>query len=384
LAALPAGRNKTPWLAPELFQDLQHQPSQKCDIYQLGIVLIEAAGAEKPFRKLPVKDSFSSDLYDFVFKCTDLDPTKRPSVNQLLSHSFMANVTPDSSMLLLAPLYRPDPIGQAKQLTFPAFSKARSMSSHSRVSSAQLSFASSSNSPVSPSSNLFSPSFAPNSRSNSVSSQSSQSLPTSSSASSLPQSFQAIPSFPPSSALSEAQESSDFDSSESQDGRRPQSARSRSSSHGSGKRLRRGETVSVSPTSAADIFKKRSGTIDGSDDRSDGSESANEPTIKLKIAPIRLEKATAEDKFTAEEVRSMVAESVEKALAEYKEQSEKIVRERVSEEITKFVKSIVAPLQQENDRLKKEVAEALGDNSRLIENLSKYDKTVGAKKDKKK
>ena len=92
------------WMAPELIKSLPY--SFSVDIWSLGIMCRELAEGEPPYVEVPPmkalfkivsagipeisdKESRSSEFLDFLDKCLDVDPSKRPSAKELLQHPFI-------------------------------------------------------------------------------------------------------------------------------------------------------------------------------------------------------------------------------------------------------------------------------------------------------
>jgi len=92
------------WMAPELIRG--HDYGIKVDIWSLGIMLMEMAEGEPPYMEFPplralflittkgippLKEpqKWSTELNEYVNKCLDKDPEKRPDANELLKHPFI-------------------------------------------------------------------------------------------------------------------------------------------------------------------------------------------------------------------------------------------------------------------------------------------------------
>ena len=90
------------WMAPEVIQEMSY--TEKCDIWSLGITVIEMATGSTPFSSIPpmqalrriaeheppvLKGDFSTHLKDCVSRCLVKEPSNRPSASSLLSHPFL-------------------------------------------------------------------------------------------------------------------------------------------------------------------------------------------------------------------------------------------------------------------------------------------------------
>jgi serine/threonine protein kinase len=92
------------YMSPEVI--MQNRYNYKCDIWSLGITIIEMAEGEPPFAKvkpylvlkkiitqpptgLKNKEKWSQEFNDFVSKCLIFEPNDRPSAKELLNHPFI-------------------------------------------------------------------------------------------------------------------------------------------------------------------------------------------------------------------------------------------------------------------------------------------------------
>eukprot|EP00727_Mastigamoeba_balamuthi_P006390 m51a1_g2371 putative serine threonine-protein kinase 10 (1901) ;mRNA; r:655050-664826 len=112
------------WMAPEVIEN-KGAPSPydgRCDVWSLGITLLELAHGEPPLSELhPMKALFqipyrtpptlnkpqlwSSGFNDFVTQSLMRDPRQRPTVGQLLNHPWMANCSPPSVLAAVVQMY---------------------------------------------------------------------------------------------------------------------------------------------------------------------------------------------------------------------------------------------------------------------------------------
>ena len=87
----------------------------KVDVWSLGIMTIEMAQGELPFRSenkmetlamisnspppvLADKENWSEDFHDFIAKCFEKNPIERAAAEELLRHNFVCKATKDEFM----------------------------------------------------------------------------------------------------------------------------------------------------------------------------------------------------------------------------------------------------------------------------------------------
>ncbi|XP_059446754.1 serine/threonine-protein kinase BLUS1-like [Corylus avellana] len=82
------------WMAPEVINSQNNgNYSLKVDMWSFGITALELARGRPPLSRLPPSNhnNFSEAFKDMVASCLHQDPSKRPSAETLLKHSFFEN-----------------------------------------------------------------------------------------------------------------------------------------------------------------------------------------------------------------------------------------------------------------------------------------------------
>lgn len=99
------------WMSPELIDSKNGMSSydKKVDIWALGITCIELAETVPPLSyinpmralfQIPARDSpqlekqemWSSNFHDFIAKCLEKNPKKRPTADELLQVSYIIDI----------------------------------------------------------------------------------------------------------------------------------------------------------------------------------------------------------------------------------------------------------------------------------------------------
>jgi serine/threonine protein kinase len=93
------------WMAPEIIEP-KGNISTACDIWSLGITIIQLLTSKPPYYQLepypamfrivtddypPLPDNISENLKDFLIKCFNKDPNKRPKSRDLLNHPWITS-----------------------------------------------------------------------------------------------------------------------------------------------------------------------------------------------------------------------------------------------------------------------------------------------------
>ncbi|KAM1316014.1 hypothetical protein ACFX10_019531 [Malus domestica] len=100
------------WMAPEVVNQKSQGYGLPADIWSLGCTVLEMLTGRVPYSNLEwmqalfkigkgeppqVPDSLSKDAQDFINRCLHIDPNKRPTAAQLLTHPFLKRPLPTSS-----------------------------------------------------------------------------------------------------------------------------------------------------------------------------------------------------------------------------------------------------------------------------------------------
>ena len=104
------------WMSPQVVKNLNYD--MKTDIWSLGITCCEMCNGEPPYAemnpqnvmekigKIPPKvdelinrEKHSEEFYDFVGKCLQIEPEKRPNAKELIKHDFIVKYSKDNEFL---------------------------------------------------------------------------------------------------------------------------------------------------------------------------------------------------------------------------------------------------------------------------------------------
>ncbi|KAL2968833.1 hypothetical protein AAZX31_15G046900 [Glycine max] len=96
------------WMAPEVVKLRKHGYGLAADIWSLGCTVLEMLTCQPPYSHLgkmealsligkghppPLPESLSTDARDFILKCLQVNPNKRPTAAQLLDHPFLKRIS---------------------------------------------------------------------------------------------------------------------------------------------------------------------------------------------------------------------------------------------------------------------------------------------------
>ena len=104
------------WMSPQVVKNLDYD--MKTDIWSLGITCCEMCNGEPPFAELNPqnvmekignnppkvdeiikKEEYSEEFYDFVKKCLEVEPNKRPNAKELIKHEFINKYSKDNDFI---------------------------------------------------------------------------------------------------------------------------------------------------------------------------------------------------------------------------------------------------------------------------------------------
>ena len=104
------------WMSPQVVKNLNYD--MKTDIWSLGITCCEMSNGEPPFAELNPKNvmekignnppkvdevikkgEHTKEFFDFVKKCLEVDPEKRPNAEELIKHEFIRKYSKDNIFL---------------------------------------------------------------------------------------------------------------------------------------------------------------------------------------------------------------------------------------------------------------------------------------------
>ena len=104
------------WMSPQVVKNLDYD--MKTDIWSLGITCCEMYNGEPPFAELNPqnvmekigshppkvdeiikKEDHSNEFYDFIKKCLEVEPNKRPNAKELIKHEFITKYAKDNNFI---------------------------------------------------------------------------------------------------------------------------------------------------------------------------------------------------------------------------------------------------------------------------------------------
>ena len=104
------------WMSPQVVKNLDYD--MKTDIWSLGITCCEMCNGEPPFAELNPqkvmekigndppkvddiikKEEHTKEFYDFVKKCLEVEPSKRPNAKELIKHEFITKYSKDNNFI---------------------------------------------------------------------------------------------------------------------------------------------------------------------------------------------------------------------------------------------------------------------------------------------
>ena len=104
------------WMSPQVVKKLDYD--MKTDIWSLGITCCEMCNGEPPFAELNPqnvmkkigthppkvdeiikKEEHSKEFYDFIKKCLEVEPNKRPNARELIKHEFIVKYSKENNFI---------------------------------------------------------------------------------------------------------------------------------------------------------------------------------------------------------------------------------------------------------------------------------------------